>query len=77
MHVLCGDKGAEIARVGRHEYQVLLDTSGQDVVIRRTQPTEVARMQGNMNPLCIQSLGNFRGQTLIEKQPHHLAGTVS
>ena len=77
MHVPCGGKGAEIARVGSHEYEVLLDTSGQYVVIRRTQPAEVARMQRNMIPLGIQGLGNSGGQTLIKKHPHHPAATAA
>ncbi len=53
MHVPCGDEGSEIERIDRHEYNILLDASGQYVVIRCTQPTEIAWMQGNMNPLGV------------------------
>ena len=71
--ILNRDKRSKIPGVLSDQHEVLLDTSRQNVVVRRAQSAEVARMQDNVNALAIELLRDPRRQALIEKQPHGLA----
>lgn len=70
MDIMRSDQGAEIARVLRYEDEVPRYASGQDLVVRRTQSTEIARMRGEVNALGVQRFSDPRRQALIEEQAH-------
>lgn len=77
MDVLRSEQGAEIARVLRYEDEVPRYASGQNVVVRRTQSTEIARMCGAVNALGVQRFSDPRRQSLIEEQAHRLAASAA
>ncbi len=70
VEILHGNERSEVPCILRYQDEIVIDTSGQYLVVRSAQPAEVAWMQNHVNALGVQRMRDSRGQALIEKQPH-------
>ena len=77
MDLLRTYQGPEITRILCHEDEILIYTSSQNLVVRRTEPAEVAWMYCDVNTFGIQSLSDPRREALIKEQVHCVATTMT